>query len=183
MLSLTYAAGLRVSELTGLCVGDVDFGAGTVKPLGKGQKQRIIPVGEISLEHLREYLAARQGHPKQDGPVLFSGPSGRALSRQAFWKIVKKYGLMAGLPPELHPHSLRHSFATHLLSGGADLRSVQMLLGHVSISTTEIYTYLAPQQVEQAHRSSHPRSGRTPSNSNPETSSRGQTINQEVSYS
>lgn len=158
MLSLTYAAGLRVSELTRLSVGELDRQRGTVSTLGKGEKRRIVPVGHLTLRHIDEYLEARARSEKQGQSLcLFCGPSGKPLSRQAFWKIVRRYGKAAGVREDLHPHSLRHSFASHLLSGGADLRSVQMLLGHVSIVTTEIYTHVSASHVRDAHRAAHPR--------------------------
>lgn len=158
MLSLTYAAGLRVSELVGLCVGDLNFESGTVTTEGKGGKRRMVPVGHLSLGHVEAYLARRSEHPKQaHSTALFCGPNGKALTRQAFWKIVRRHCLAAGIRTDLHPHSLRHSFASHLLAGGADLRSVQMLLGHSSIATTEIYTHLSAVHVQNAHQQSHPR--------------------------
>lgn len=169
MLSLSYAAGLRVSELVGLCVGDVDRARGLVIPLGKGQKRRLVPLGEIALNHLQSYLEARsrasdgqtavpsRSNLIERSTVLFCGPRGKPLSRQAMWKITRKYGRAAGLPTDLHPHALRHAFATHLLAGGADLRSVQQLLGHVSIASTEIYTHVAASEVQAAHRAAHPR--------------------------
>ncbi len=158
LLSLTYASGLRVSEVTGLSVGDLDLQAGTVTPLGKGGKRRVVPVGSLSLGHLQEYLRARSKNPRQKKAThLFCGPSGAPLTRQAIWKIVRKYGQQAGLDTNLHPHALRHSFATHLLAGGADLRSVQVLLGHSSIATTEIYTHLSIDHVIHAHERAHPR--------------------------
>lgn len=155
MLSLSYAAGLRVSELLSLRLLDLDQRAGTVMTLGKGDKRRIVPIGQISLEHLRAHLEAHPHLTQQ--AFLFSGPSGKPLSRVGYWKIVKRYALGAGLPANFHPHSLRHSFASHLLAGGADLRSVQLLLGHVSIATTEIYTHLSPNHVQIAHERAHPR--------------------------
>lgn len=159
MFSLMYAAGLRVSELLDLCVGDLDFRKGTVQALGKGEKRRIVPIGQLSLEHVEAYLEARVLNPALAATTtLFCGPSGKPLTRQAFWKIVKRSSRAAGISLDLHPHSLRHSFAAHLLAGGADLRSVQMLLGHVSIATTEIYTHVSMNQVHEAHRTSHPRS-------------------------
>lgn len=158
MLSLTYAAGLRVSELTRLSIGEVDRRSGTVSTMGKGGKRRVVPVGHLSLQHIEEYLAMRATCEKQARSLtLFCGPSGKPLTRQAFWKIVRRYGRAAGVRADLHPHSLRHSFASHLLSGGADLRSVQMLLGHVSIVTTEIYTHVSQSHVRDAHRTAHPR--------------------------
>lgn len=155
MLSLSYAAGLRVSELLALRLFDIDLRAGTVTTLGKGDKRRIVPIGQISLDHLEAHLEANASEAQR--MFLFSGPSGKPLSRVGYWKIVKRYARSAGLPIDFHPHSLRHSFASHLLAGGADLRSVQLLLGHVSIATTEIYTHLAPNHVQTAHSRAHPR--------------------------
>ncbi len=158
MLSLTYAAGLRVSELIHLQLGDLDRSRGVVSPLGKGGKRRLVPVGDIALDHLDAYLEGRRAAEGQKGgTLLFPGPSGKPLTRQAFWKIVRRHGRTAGVPEDVHPHSLRHSFATHLLAGGADLRSVQTLLGHVSIGTTEIYTHVSNEHVRRAHAATHPR--------------------------
>lgn len=158
LLSLTYAAGLRASEVILLEKQDVDFERGTVMPLGKGSKRRLVPLGHWTLTHLKEYLEARASEqPESNSPLLLPGPRGRALTRQAFWKLVRKYSRLAGLPEDLHPHSLRHSFASHLLAGGADLRSVQVLLGHASIATTEIYTHVALGHVQRTHKKTHPR--------------------------
>jgi integrase/recombinase XerD len=159
MLSVTYAAGLRVSELVGLTLGDVDLRRGIVSALGKGQKRRLVPLGEVALEHLEAYLSARAAQEKHTAPseILFRSPRGGALTRQGFWKIVRHYALAAGLRNRVHPHQLRHSFATHLLRGGADLRSVQTLLGHANIATTEVYTHVSRDHVRQAHSRSHPR--------------------------
>lgn len=171
MLSLAYAAGLRVSELVGLKFGDVDFARGVVAAFGKGGKRRLVPLGEVALQHLRAYLDEREevatrpsrarqrkkpGAPNAPG-VLFLSPRGGALTRQGFWKIVRQYARVAGLRNGAHPHQIRHSFATHLLAGGADLRSVQSMLGHADVSTTEIYTHVTRDHVRQAHRRSHPR--------------------------
>lgn len=155
MLSVTYAAGLRVSELTRLTLGDVDFDRGVVAAFGKGGKRRLVPLGEVALEHLGAYLQARQD--RRPSPLLFPSPRGGALTRQGFWKIVRRYARAAGIRGSVHPHQLRHSFATHLLSGGADLRSVQTLLGHADVATTEIYTHVTRDHVRQAHKRSHPR--------------------------
>ncbi len=168
MLSVTYAAGLRVSELVGLTLGDVDLNRGIVSAFGKGGKRRLVPLGEITLEHVREFLRARVTHseeaapkprkPRKPGPdVLFPSPRGGPLTRQGFWKIVGRYGRGIGLRGRVYPHQLRHSFATHLLTGGADLRSVQTMLGHASVATTEIYTHVSGDHVRNAHRRSHPR--------------------------
>jgi integrase/recombinase XerD len=167
MLSLMYAAGLRVSELVSLTLGDVDRARGIVSALGKGKKRRLVPLGEVALEHLTQYLDAREaeaqgkpahlGKPSKQVPFLFPSPRGGKLTRQAFWKIVGRTARGAGIRGHVHPHQLRHSFATHLLSGGADLRSVQTLLGHANIATTEIYTHVSQDRVRQAYRKAHPR--------------------------
>ncbi|HEY3234073.1 MAG TPA: site-specific tyrosine recombinase, partial [Polyangiaceae bacterium] len=160
MLSMAYAAGLRVSELCLLRLGDVDLERGVVSAYGKGGKRRLVPLGDIAIDRLEEYLKARQSadsgqgakrrRPKPRAPgdagaknTLFLSPSGGPLTRQAFWKIVRRYARGAGIQGNVHPHQLRHSFATHLLAGGADLRSVQAMLGHSDVSTTEIYTHVS----------------------------------------
>jgi integrase/recombinase XerD len=158
MLSLMYAAGLRVSELCGLKASDLDQRRGFVNVLGKGGKRRLVPVGEVALADVDAYckggriLRAGRAHP-----ALFLSSWGRPLTRQAFWKLVLRYARKVGITKPISPHKLRHSFATHLLERGADLRSVQALLGHANIATTEIYTHLTPDHVRQAHRKSHPR--------------------------
>jgi integrase/recombinase XerD len=160
MLSLAYSAGLRVSELIALRLGDVDFRRGVIAAFGKGQKRRLVPLGEVALAHLEEYrsaLCAPGPSRLSESGLLFPSPRGRPLTRQAFWKIVKRYALRAGLPDAVHPHRLRHSFATHLLSGGADLRSVQAMLGHADVSTTEIYTHVTRDHIRRAHARAHPR--------------------------
>lgn len=168
MLSLMYAAGLRVSELVSLTLGDVDRARGVVSALGKGKKRRLVPLGEVALEHLGAYLEARAAEAHEQAArlgqararashYLFPSPRGGKLTRQAFWKIVGRTARGAGIRGHVHPHQLRHSFATHLLSGGADLRSVQTLLGHASVATTEIYTHVSQDRVRQAYRKAHPR--------------------------
>ena len=166
MLSLAYAAGLRASELVTLRLGDVDARRGVVAAFGKGQKRRLVPLGELALAHLAEYQAALESVPAKrtagntDGSrsaLLFPGQRGKALTRQAFWKIVRRHALAAGVPGAMHPHRLRHSFATHLLAFGADLRSVQTMLGHSDVATTEIYTHVTRDHVRAAHARSHPR--------------------------
>jgi integrase/recombinase XerD len=163
MLSLAYAAGLRASELVGLRIGDVDARRGVVAAFGKGQKRRLVPLGELALAHLEEYRAALAAAPaRKNGDagrnaLLFPGLRGRPLTRQAFWKIVRRHALAAGVPGAMHPHRLRHSFATHLLAFGADLRSVQTMLAHSDVATTEIYTHVTRDHVRSAHARSHPR--------------------------
>jgi integrase/recombinase XerD len=171
MLSVTYAAGLRVSELVRLELGDIDTKRGVVSALGKGSKRRLVPLGEVALAHLDEYLRARdeddaeraksaksaKKHAVKNDKLVFRSPRGGALTRQGFWKIVGQHARAAGLRGGAHPHQLRHSFATHLLRGGADLRSVQTLLGHAHVVTTEIYTHVTRDHVRDAHRRAHPR--------------------------
>lgn len=165
MLSMAYAAGLRVSELVGLTPGDVDLSRGIVSAFGKGGKRRLVPLGDVTIDHLQAYLRARAepgaapaARPGKNGAhALFPSPRGGALTRQGFWKIVGRYARGIGIRGRVYPHQLRHSFATHLLTGGADLRSVQTLLGHASITTTEIYTHVSRDHVRNAHRRSHPR--------------------------
>jgi integrase/recombinase XerD len=158
MIHVMYAAGLRVSEVVGLKLGDLDLKKGVVMPLGKGQKRRLVPLGEPALDALDAYLAERATHPKAAGTsVVFLSPRGGALTRQAAWKLITRYARAAGIAKPSSPHKLRHSFATHLLEGGADLRSVQTLLGHASIATTEVYTHLADEHVRAAYRKAHPR--------------------------
>jgi integrase/recombinase XerD len=158
MLSLAYGSGLRVSELVHLRLSDVDRRRGVVAPEGKGGKRRLVPLGEVSLEALDVWLERRETSPKlRASSWVFPSPSGRAMTRQAFWKIVRRYARVIGLKARVHPHQLRHSFATHLLAGGADLRSVQTLLGHADVSTTQIYTHVTRDQVRAAHRRAHPR--------------------------
>lgn len=162
MLSLMYACGLRVSEIIELEIGDLDLQRGVVTVVGKGQKRRMIPIADVSLDRLTEYLnaasqAARAMAGGQDRAWVFPSPRGGRLTRQGFWKIVRTHARAAGIRGNIHPHRLRHSFATHLLAGGADLRSVQMLLGHSDISTTEIYTHVTHEHVRRSHERSHPR--------------------------
>ncbi len=158
ILSLFYAAGLRVSELASLPLGRYDSARGRVLALGKGNKERMVPVGELTQAHLSEYLDARKDVPQQRASsFLFCGPRGKALTRQAIWKLVKKYCKKAEISEEIHPHSLRHAFATELLAGGADLRSVQMMLGHSSIATTEIYTHVEVNYIQESLEKRHPR--------------------------
>jgi integrase/recombinase XerD len=144
-----------VSELCALRLADIDRQAGFVSVLGKGGKRRLVPIGDVALAALDSYLAQA---PKtvSAGPVFISSWGG-PLTRQGFWKIVLRYARRVGITKPISPHKLRHSFATHLLEGGADLRSVQAMLGHANIATTEIYTHISPEHVWRAHRKAHPR--------------------------
>jgi integrase/recombinase XerD len=161
MLHLMYASGLRVSELCALRVADLDRQRGLVAVLGKGGKRRLVPVGEIALAHLTHYLEnvrARLLEGARPGEAaLFVSPRRTRFTRQGFWKIVRRYAVSAGITPLPSPHKLRHSFATHLLRGGADLRAVQAMLGHSDLGTTEIYTHVAIDHVRHAHAKAHPR--------------------------
>lgn len=158
MLSLMYAAGLRVTELCLLRSSDLDKQRGFVNVLGKGGKRRLVPVGEVALADIDLYLKdPRPSRGTKMQPALFLSSWGRPLTRQAFWKLVVRYARKAGITKAISPHKLRHSFATHLLEHGADLRSVQALLGHANIATTEIYTHLGTDHVRRAHQKAHPR--------------------------
>lgn len=159
MLHVMYAAGLRVSEVVGLKIADIDRKQGVVFAFGKGSKRRIVPLGEPALDALDAYLAVRKDHPRAAmTPALFLSPRGKPLTRQGVWKLLGAYARGVGVTKPSSPHKLRHSFATHLLEGGADLRSVQALLGHADITTTEIYTHLTDDHVRTVYRRSHPRS-------------------------
>lgn len=159
MLELLYASGLRVSELVGLKVSDVNLESGFVRTFGKGAKERLVPIGEKAREAVREYLSgARLSLLKGSNlPHLFLNFRGTALTRQGFWKIIKKYAHTAGIKKTITPHSLRHSFASHLLEGGADLRAVQVMLGHADIATTQIYTHVSRDRLRALHEACHPR--------------------------
>jgi integrase/recombinase XerD len=164
MLALAYACGLRVSELIRLRHQDIDLRRGVLMAEGKGGKGRIVPIGEQALEWLLAFFAVREvAHPTArksspaDADWVFPSPRGGPLTRQAFWKIVGNYARAAGIRGRVHPHQLRHSFATHLLLGGADLRTVQTLLGHADITTTEIYTHVTQEHVHAVHAQTHPR--------------------------
>lgn len=159
MLQLLYASGMRISELVSLNLGDVDTEGGFVRCFGKGQKERVIPIHEQAARLVKEYIEGTR--PKlarrKDEVSLFLNPRGERLTRQGFWQKLKEYAKSAGLDIKISPHTLRHSFATHMLSGGADLRAVQELLGHANISTTQIYTHLTSEHVRRTYEKSHPR--------------------------
>lgn len=159
LLELLYACGLRVSELVALRVDQVNLRAGILRILGKGRKERLVPMGEVAQYWLERYL--REARPELVAgwatEALFPGRGGEPLTRQAFWYRIKRYALVAGIQRPLSPHTLRHAFATHLLNHGADLRVVQLLLGHSSISTTQIYTHIAKARLQALHAEHHPR--------------------------
>jgi len=163
MLGVLYSTGLRVSELTGLKVNDLDAKVGCVRCIGKGDKERVVPVGRKALGIVEKYL--REARPEllrgaktaSVSPFLFVNRRGAKISRVGVWKILSNYGKRAGLRTALTPHMLRHSFATHLLERGADLRSVQLMLGHADISTTQIYTHVVEERLKQVYKAHHPR--------------------------
>jgi integrase/recombinase XerD len=159
MIELLYSTGLRVSELCGLKTADVQMEVGCLRCIGKGNKERLVPVGRRALETVQEYL--KKSRPEILGekasPYLFATRTGAAINRIIFWKVLGAYGRKAGLRKTLSPHMLRHSFATHLLDRGADLRSVQMMLGHADIATTQIYTHVVEERLKQVYKAHHPR--------------------------
>lgn len=158
VLELLYATGLRVSELSGLLLNNVNFDIGFVKCSGKGGKERVVPLGRTASSFIKKYLEkVRPKLVKKGDDHLFLSRLGRCISRQTFWKIIKKYARWAGIKKEIKPHSLRHSFATHLLERGADLRSVQEMLGHSNISTTQLYTHINKERLKGIHKKYHPR--------------------------
>lgn len=159
MLELLYAAGLRVSELIHVKLQDVNMDMGFVRTLGKGSKERIVPIGSKAREKIEDYV--KNARPRllknHVSSYLFVARAGNPMTRQGFWKLLKKYTIQAGIRKNITPHSFRHSFASHLLEGGADLRAVQMMLGHVDISTTQIYTHVARDHLKKLHEQYHPR--------------------------
>ena len=159
MFEVLYATGLRVSELVTLRVAQVSMDMGVVRVMGKGSKERLVPLGEEALDWLRRYLADGRGVllGEQVSDALFVTARGEGMTRQMFWYLIKKHARTGGINKPLSPHTLRHAFATHLLNHGADLRVVQMLLGHADISTTQIYTHVARERLKQLHQQHHPR--------------------------
>jgi integrase/recombinase XerD len=159
MMELMYATGIRVSEIITLTMNNINWQVGYVIVMGKGSKERIVPIGRSAYNCLHEYVNhARAGFMKEHATnTLFLNKSGRGLTRQGFWKILKKYAMQAGLHKKVHPHTFRHSFASHLLEGGADLRSIQTMLGHADISTTQIYTHITREKLKRIHKKYHPR--------------------------
>jgi integrase/recombinase XerD len=157
MFELMYATGMRVSELVNLETNQVNLNQGVVRVIGKGGKERLIPLGEVANDWLKRYLMQKQHIAYARGRQLFFNQKGTVMSRQAFWYRIKKHAADAGIVPLPSPHVLRHSFATHLLNHSADLRVVQMLLGHSDLSTTQIYTLVAKEKLKQLHGQHHPR--------------------------
>lgn len=157
MLELLYSSGLRVSELVKIKLGDIHFDAGFVRIMGKGDKERVVPVNVGALEKIKRYIAEERPETlgKRQSPFLFVTKRGKPMSRQRFWQTLKAIGKQAGL--EISPHTIRHCFATHLLEGGADLRSVQKMLGHSDISTTQIYTKVTTDRIKKVFKTYHPR--------------------------
>ncbi len=159
MIELLYAAGLRVSELIGIKLQDISLEAGFVRVFGKGSKERVVPIGLYAKERIDHYIvnARPQLLKNKMNHFLFVTRLGKPMTRQGFWKLLKRYVLKAGINKNITPHTLRHSFASHLLEGGADLRSVQLMLGHIDISTTQIYTHVAREHLKKMHEKFHPR--------------------------
>ena len=160
IIELMYASGLRVSETADLKLADIDFDSGMLRVVGKGSKERLVPVAAAVLTLLRKYISASRSELTANiplSPYLFVSRTGRRLNRERIWAIIKEATLIAGINKEIHPHTLRHSFATHLLENGADLRAIQEMLGHSDISTTELYTHVDKNRLLAVHRKFHPR--------------------------
>ncbi len=159
MLEVLYATGLRVSELVNLDLNQINLANGVLRVRGKGSKERLVPLGEEAADWVRKFIDGARGEilGEKKSEALFPTRRGKAMTRQAFWQRLRKHGAAAGITEHLSPHSLRHAFATHLLDHGADLRAVQLLLGHSSLSTTQIYTQVARQRLSDLHRKHHPR--------------------------
>jgi integrase/recombinase XerD len=162
MLETLYATGLRVSELCGLRRGDVNLKLGFVRCVGKGNRERIVPLGRVAIGWLQQYLAARE----DEADALFPGRGDTPITRGSFWVIIKEQARRAGLRKPLSPHTLRHSFATHLLERGADLRAIQEMLGHRNIATTQIYTHVTADTLREVYVAAHPRARRKPRENN-----------------
>lgn len=159
MLELLYAAGMRVSELVGLDLANLDLDIGFVRCIGKGSKERIIPLGSHAIHWMKAYLSRARAElcGARATNAVFLNSRGNRLTRQGFWKIIKKHAKLRGINKDITPHTLRHSFATHLLSNGADLRSVQELLGHADVATTQVYTHLTKSRLKEVYEQAHPR--------------------------
>lgn len=160
MLELMYSSGLRVSELVGLQLSQINFNQGVIRVMGKGSKERIVPMGEEAndaLEYFIKHFRRDLQKPSKKTDAVFLSSRGQGMTRQAFWQLIKKYLLKANIKTSYTPHSLRHAFATHLINHGADLRTVQMLLGHTNLSTTQIYTHVADARLKKLHKQHHPR--------------------------
>jgi integrase/recombinase XerD len=159
MLEVLYATGLRVSELVGLTVQQINLRQGVIRVTGKGNKERLVPLGEEATQWLEQYIASSRNEILNNtmSDALFPSKRARAMTRQTFWHMIKRYAVIAGINKDLSPHVLRHAFATHLINHGADLRVVQMLLGHSDISTTQIYTHVARERLKDLHSEHHPR--------------------------
>ena len=159
MLELLYATGLRVSELVNLKLREINLDSGYLMTVGKGNKERLVPIGESARLHVGSYLEnfRHRLDPQGQNRTLFLSRLGSAMTRQAFWNIIKKRALLAGIHKNISPHTLRHSFATHLLENGADLRSVQLMLGHADLATTQIYTHVTRERLKRLHQQIHPR--------------------------
>jgi integrase/recombinase XerD len=159
MLELLYASGLRISELVGLTTSAVNLRQGVVRIVGKGGKERLVPMGQEALRWISRYLVEGRGQlpGSAETPALFPSRRGNQMTRQNFWHAIRRYATKAGISRNISPHTLRHAFATHLLNHGADLRAVQMMLGHADLSTTQIYTHVAQARLKDLHRTHHPR--------------------------
>ena len=158
MLELLYGCGLRVSELIKVKINDIDMTNKIIRVFGKGSKERYVPCGEVAISWITKYIEELRGSlNKSRSDYLFLTKFGKPMTRMMFWKLIKKYGKRAGLDENISPHTLRHSFATHLLAGGADLRAIQEMLGHASIGTTEVYTSVSSDELKVIFKSTHPR--------------------------
>lgn len=159
MLETLYATGLRVTELINLLTNDVNLGVGFVRCIGKGSKERVVPIGDVAVDMVRRYLSeCRPVFAKGErSEFLFITNRGKPMTRVGFWKIIKKYSKSAGITKHITPHVLRHSFATHLLENGADIRSIQEMLGHASVATTQVYTHVTREHLREVYKKSHPR--------------------------